>query len=184
MARNHPAAAFMDEGGKLPWPFAWIVQVTRGSFGTGLSPAIWAAQEVTIPTEATTFENFGQTNRGGWMPGYGVIERESFLSRSVIINFFDLGKEDPEWDFARPWLSKIADTGLAGSDGQSLQDGTIICQLFNNDGGNPRRTITAKNAFPTHCEGFTVNYGSQPFTVKSVTFACRKLDNDGSQKVV
>tara|TARA_R100000664_G_C2759594_1_gene149557 strand:- start:4223 stop:4795 length:573 start_codon:yes stop_codon:yes gene_type:complete len=177
-----PASEFMQSG-KLPYPFAWTVDVSRGSTGGG-SPTQptqrWMAQEVTIPSEVTMFDNFGQENRGGWMPGYGVIERESFLSRSFTVNFFATDDDnDPEWAM-RKWLNDIANKGLAEE--SKLQDGTVDCILYKN-GGSPRQYISAKYAFPTHCEGFTANYGSQPFIVKSVTFACRQLDTDGSQGV-
>ena len=176
-----PAKEFMTNG-KLPYPFAWTVQVSRGSTGggdPGGQTQIWAAQEVTIPSEVTMFDNFGQENRGGWMPGYGVIERESFLSRSFTVNFFATEENDPEW-VMRAWLNDIANKGLAEE--SKLQDGTVDCILYSNS-GEPRQYISAKYAFPTHCEGFTANYGSQPFIVKSVTFACRQLDTDGSQGV-
>ena len=166
--------AFWDKNKGLPYPFAWGVTVYRkGDAGTSL----WKAQEVTIPPEATMFDNFGVENRGGWLPGFGVIQRESFLSRNIVINFFDVSQkgEDPEWDLFRPWAIEVADNGLVD---QSVQNGEITCTLYNNE-GEIRREIQASHAFPTQCEGFTVNYGSQPFTVKSITFACRNIGSSG-----
>ena len=58
---DEPAKQFMTDG-KLPYPFAWTVEVSRGSTGGG-SPTgptqKWMAQEVTIPREVTMFDNFG-----------------------------------------------------------------------------------------------------------------------------
>ena len=162
--------AFWNSNTGLPYPFAWGVTVYRKG---GARTSLWKAQEVTIPPEATMFDNFGVENRGGWLPGFGVIQRESFLSRSIVINFFDVSKEDedPEWDLFRPWAIEVADKGLVD---QGVQNGEITCTLYNNE-GEIRRKIQALNAFPTTCEGFTVNYGTQPFTVKSITFACRNI---------
>lgn len=172
--------AFWNSNTGLPYPFAWSVKVSRGSSAaTDSNSDVWAAQEVTIPSEVTGFNNFGPENTGGWLPGFGVIQRESFLSRAIIINFFDVSAKgtDPEWDLYRPWAIEVADKGLVD---QTVQNGEIICNLYDR-GTGIRRTITGKNAFPTHCEGFTVNYGSQPFTVKSVTFACRNITGFSSK---
>ena len=171
MAKGGPQTAFWEKNTGLPYPFAWGVTVSRGTGGETTS--LWKAQEVTIPQESTMFDNFGVENRGGWLPGFGVIQRESFLSRSIVINFFDVSAEgeDPEWDLFRPWAIEVADNGLVD---QGVQNGEITCALYDNE-GNSRREIQAFNAFPTKCEGFTVNYGSQPFTVKSITFACRNI---------
>jgi len=162
---------FWNHNTGLPYPFAWTVRVSRGDSANDQASKVWTAQEVTIPGETTMYDNFGPENTGGWLPGYGVIKRESFLSRAIVVNFFDTNTDDPEWDLYRPWAIEVADKGLVD---QGVQNGTITCTLFDR-AGKERRTITGKNAFPTACEGFTVNYGTQPFTVKSVTFACRNI---------
>ena len=172
---------FWNNNTGLPYPFAWTVRVSRGdSPGAGTTSKVWTAQEVTIPGETTMYDNFGPENTGGWLPGYGVIKRESFLARTIVVNFFDVSEQnaDPEWDLYRPWAIEVADKGLVD---QGVQNGTITCTLFDR-AGLTRRTITGENAFPTACEGFTVNYGSQPFTVKSVTFACRNITGHAGDK--
>jgi len=155
----------------LPHPFLWTVDFD-GGFAAGAGQAAQLlAQEVTIPNESSSFAEYGQDNRGGFMPGYGLIQRESFLARSLAINFFESGTGDIEHDFIRPWMIEVGTKGLIWNGGELR--GNITVRQYHNTGGM-RKGYSFHDVFPTNCEGFTMNYGSQDFLQKTVTFACRE----------
>jgi len=129
--------------------------------------SILVAQEVSIPNESTSFGEFGQENRGGFLPGYGVTQRESFLTRQLSINFLET-KIDIEHTFFRPWLIAIAIDGLVNAD---LKCPITVTQYDNLM--QPRKGFIFDDAFPTVCEPYTLGYGDADFTVKSVTFCCK-----------
>ncbi len=159
--------------GQLPQPFLWEVQLTMPEGVPGLDgnlgnkPA-FLAQEVTIPNESSTFAEFGQENRGGFLPGYGLMQRESFLTRTVSINFLETVGTDIEHNYLRPWMIAIGRDGLVNG----IYRGSITVNQQSNDGGQ-HKGYQFSHVFPTNCEGFTVNYGSQDFLAKTVTFSCR-----------
>ena len=165
------ARQFCNGGGleQLPWPFAWQVDVYK-SGGSGLNSQLWAAQEVTIPYEGATMTEMAPENRGGFMPWPGVISRESFLSRPLAINFFDLGGADAE-TMAREWMIELAEKGFRST---GVHDGSLTCILYDKKGGQ-RRVYNAQGVYPTNVEGFTTSYQSNTFIVKTVTFACQTL---------
>ena len=126
--------------------------------------SILVAQEVAIAGESTSFGEFGQENRGGFLPRYGVTQRESFLTRGLSINFLET-KKDIEHTFFRPWLIAIAIDGLIN---QSLK---CIIQVTQYDNRMvARKGFIFDDAFPTVCEPYNLGYGDADFTVKSVTF--------------
>ena len=129
--------------------------------------SILVAQEVGIPGEQTSFGEFGQENRGGYLPGYGVTQRESFLTRQLSINFFET-KVDIEHTFFRPWMIAIAIDGLVNS---KLKCPIVVTQYDNQM--QKRKGFIFDDAFPTICEPYNLNYADADFTVKSVTFACK-----------
>jgi len=127
--------------------------------------SILVAREVSIPNEATSFSEFGQENRGGFLPGYGITQRESFLSRQLSINFIET-KVDIEHTFFRPWLIAI---GIDGLINPKLKCTIVVTQYDNQM--KKRKGFIFEDAFPTVCEPYTINYADADFTVKSVTFA-------------
>jgi len=129
--------------------------------------SVLVAQEVGIPGEQTSFGEFGQENRGGFLPGYGVTQRESFLTRQLSINFFET-KTDIEHTFFRPWMIAIAIDGLVNP---NLKCPILLTQYDNQM--QKRKGFAFEDAFPTICEPYNLNYHDADFTVKSVTFACR-----------
>lgn len=172
----------------LPLPFLWKVDirgVSAGAINSVLSKAgeswgaktvpdsfiregnILVAQEVTLPSESFEVASFGQQNRGGFLPGYGVTQRADFLNRGITINFLETG-DDIEHNFFRPWTIAL---GIDGLINQSLK-GDITVKQYAQD-GTFRKGYTFNQAFPTNCEGYTLNYNDSEFKVKTVTFACR-----------
>jgi len=129
--------------------------------------SILVAQEVSIPGEQTSFGEYGQENRGGFLPGYGVTQRESFLTRQLSINFLET-KKDIEHTFFRPWMIAISIDGLINP----LLKTTIMVTQYDNK-MKKRKGFIFEDAFPTVVEPYTLNYAEAPFTVKSVTFGCR-----------
>ncbi len=172
----------------LPLPFLWKVSiqgVSSGAINAVLNKAgeswgvktvpdsftrdgnILVAQEVSIPSETFEVSTFGQNNRGGFLPGYGVTQRTDFLNRGITINFLETD-EDLEHGFFRPWTIAI---GIDGLINQSLK-GDITVRQYAQD-GSFRKGYIFNQAFPTNCEGYTLNYGESEFKAKTVTFACR-----------
>jgi|TARA_R110002020_G_scaffold118060_3_gene269970 hypothetical protein len=125
------------------------------------------AQSIAIPNEATSFGEFGQENRGGFLPGYGITQRESFLSRGLSINFFET-KVDIEHTFFRPWLIAIGIDGLINT---KLKTTIVVTQYDNKM--QRRKGFIFEDAFPTVCEPYNLAYTEADFIVKSVTFGCR-----------
>jgi len=166
------AGEFLNTGAQqLPWPFAWEVQIHRTP-GTFNAP-LWAAQEVTIPNESTTLTDMAPENRGHWMPYPGVIQRESFLGRTLAVNFFDYGGTEDPGEMAREWMKDIAKHGMRDA---TMWESSITCKMMKKQGQIPRRTYNARGVFPTNVEGFTASYQGNTFIVKTVTFSCLELE--------
>lgn len=130
---------------------------------------ILAAQEVTIPNEASNFVAMGMGNTGGFLPGYGLESRVDFLSRNFVINFLET-KQDLEHEFFRPWMISLGIKGLVET-GSNLK-GDVQVRQYDNQGGF-RKGYLFHKAFPVNVEGFTLNYQNTDFTIKAVTFACQ-----------
>ena len=79
-----------------------------------------------------------------------------------------LSRTDIEHNYLRPWMIAIGRDGLVNG----IYRGSITVTQQSNNGG-PHKGYQFSHVFPTNCEGFTVNYGSQDFLAKTVTFACR-----------
>tara|TARA_R110002020_G_scaffold164479_3_gene351259 strand:- start:1659 stop:2318 length:660 start_codon:yes stop_codon:yes gene_type:complete len=129
--------------------------------------SILVAQEVSIPGEQTSFGEYGQENRGGFLPGYGVTQREGFISRGLTINFFET-RTDIDHTFFRPWLIAIAIDGLVNPE---LKCPILVTQYDNQM--KKRKGFVFDDAFPTVCEPLTLGYGDAEFSVKTVTFGCK-----------
>lgn len=144
---------------------SWRANMTPNSMT--VNGNILPAQEVTIPTESSTFQamNVG-TGSGGYLPGYGLDTRSNFLDRSFTVNFLETSK-DLEHNFFRPWMIAVGINGLVGS---SLK-ATMEVKQYNN-AGQFRKGYKFKKVFPTAVEGFALNYDNTEFIIKSVTFAC------------
>lgn len=128
---------------------------------------ILVASEVTIPNEASSFSDFGQENRGGFLPGYGIVQRESFLSRNITVNFLETNV-DLEHTFFRPWTIAL---GIDGLINQGLKSTITVTQYDNK--GTKRKGYIFEDAFPTVCEGYTLSRGDGEYIQKTVTFACK-----------
>ena len=143
----------------------WLAESLPDNYTKG--GTILVAQEVSIPGEQSSFGEFGQQNRGGFLPGYGVTQRESFLTRQLSINFLET-RADIEHTFFRPWLIAI---GIDGLINPSLK---CIIQITQYDNKMQRRKgFIFEDAFPTVCQPYNLGYGGGEFTIKSVTFACK-----------
>lgn len=176
----------------LSIPVLWTVSidgVTEGAINTILSDAgeawrakmtantmtkngnILVAQEVSIPTESSTFQAMDSgSGMGGYLPGYALDKRSNFLERSVSVNFLET-RRDIEHEFFRPWSIAVGINGLVGS---SLK-GTMTVRQYTN-GGTFRKGYKFKKVFPTAIEGFSMNYDNTDFVIKSVTFACENYE--------
>ena len=162
---------FPNSVGQLPQPFLWEVDLTLPTdleLGGNMPNPQFLAQEVTLPNESSSIMEIGQENRGGFMPSYGLMQRESFLTRTVAINFLETVGSDIEHNFLRPWMIAIGRDGLVNG----IYRGSITVTQQSNS-GSKHKGYQFSHVFPTNCEGFTVNYGSQDFITKTVTFACR-----------
>lgn len=144
---------------------SWRAKLTPNSMTVNSN--ILPAQEVTIPTESSSFQamNTGP-GMGGFLPGYGLDQRTNFLDRSFTVNFLETRK-DLEHEFFRPWMIAVGINGLVGS---SLKATMEVKQYTN--GGAFRKGYKFRKVFPTAVEGFTLNYDNTDFIIKSVTFAC------------
>ena len=129
---------------------------------------ILAARQVVIPNENTQFDPVGTMNLGGFLPGYAVTKRVDFLSKNLVINFFDT-QDDIEHLFFRPWMIAISIDGLME---RSLLCPTVRLTQYNNL-MQIRKGYEFTDVFPTNVEGYTLNYDSTDFIEKSVTFAFR-----------
>jgi hypothetical protein len=176
-----------DRNFSLPLPFLWTVtidddnlpsaitaavgkinqnwKVTSSSAWTDkLSDNILVAQEIQVPSESVEMTSLGQENRGGFMPGYGVTQRTDFLSRNVTINFLETQK-DIETELFRPWIIALSVDGLLNQNLKSI----ITMKQYARD-GKVRKTYKFTGVYPTNTEGYTLNYGDQELSVKTVTF--------------
>ena len=149
----------------------WIASISPNTYTNfdGMEN-ILVAQSVSLPSEASDFTaaEFG-TGMGGFLPTYGLLARNNFLSRSFSVNFLET-QHDIEHNFFRPWLIALSIMGLIEGGGPSLK-GTMHVKQYNNQGKVMKEYIFNK-MFPTAIESFTLNYEAGDFIVKSVTFAC------------
>ena len=179
-----------ENGYYLSLPFLWSVEIpglgglisainaatskvqNQGSWKAGSNSAsswgagnILAARQVTIPPEQSTFLEVGQQSRGGFMPGYGLQQRESFLSRNLAINFIET-IDDIVHLFFTPWAVALGINGLT----DFKLKATILVKQYDNQ-LRVRKGYKFIDAFPTNVEGFTVTQEPEAvFPEKSVTF--------------
>lgn len=179
----------------IPLPFLWTVTITNGAQLAAQIRAtltsinhnwsvkdarewtevstnnILVAQEVSTPTETAEMAIMGpESNRGGYMPGYGVNQRTDFLQRSLTINFIETNT-DIETEFFRPWIVAIGTDGLIGGRFKAEINLTQYDRQM-----KIRKQYKFTGAFPTSTEGSTLNYSNDDFIVKSVTFGYTKYD--------
>tara|TARA_R100001129_G_scaffold111005_1_gene76160 strand:+ start:1466 stop:2134 length:669 start_codon:yes stop_codon:yes gene_type:complete len=126
---------------------------------------ILAARSITVPNENTQFDVAGNMNQGGFLPGYAVQKRTDFLSKNLVINFFDT-EDDIEHLFFRPWMVAV------GIDGLMLRN--LLCPAvelvqYNNVGAR-RKGYRFLDVFPTNVEGYSLNYDNTDYIEKSITF--------------
>lgn len=131
---------------------------------TTVTGGLIVATEVTIPNEQSSFFEYGQENRGGFLPGYGIIQREGFLSRSVTVNFRET-LNDIEHYIIRPWCIAVGIDGLVNHD---LKADITVRQY--STAGEIYKGYKFKGAFPTNVEGSTLSYNDSDFTEKTATF--------------
>ena len=178
-----------DNSYYLSLPFLWAVKIpgisgltgaideacekiqNQGQWRTGgnvnqlANGNLLAARSCTIPNEQSTFLEAGQENRGGFMPGYGMAQRESFLARNLAINFIETIDDIVHLLFT-PWSIALGVNGLTDF---KLKTNIIVEQYDNQ--GQKRKGYKFINAFPTVVEGFTVTQEPDAtFPEKSVTF--------------
>ena len=132
--------------------------------------SILVARQVTLPNESSAFTAMSVPNRGGFLPGYALTERNDFLSRSFSINFIETQK-DIEHEFMRPWAIAL---GIDGMTNFGLRT-NIIVEQYNNE-GDFKKGFKFLKAFPTAVEGYTLNHSSDDFIEKSVTFGCTNYE--------
>tara|TARA_R100000700_G_C3141357_1_gene123105 strand:+ start:363 stop:962 length:600 start_codon:yes stop_codon:yes gene_type:complete len=189
---NRPTRRFLtklsqDSPYYLSLPFLWTVSIPgilglTGSIASanskigrgGWSPraaADWgagsllAAREVTIPNEQSTFLEAGQNSRGGFMPGYGLQQRESFLARNLSINFIET-VEDIVHGIFTPWMIALGVDGLTNF---GLKTDIYVKQYDNQK--RLRKGYRFIDAFPTNVEGFVLTQEPEAvYPEKSVTF--------------
>ena len=126
---------------------------------------ILVAREATLPSEQSSFLEAGQNNRGGFMPGYGMQQRESYIQRSLALNFIET-ITDIVHEFFTPWSVAIGVDGLTNFD---LKTNITVKQYDTQ--GRRRKGYMFIDAFPTVVEGFTLT--QEPGAVyheKTVTF--------------
>jgi len=172
----------------LSHPFLWKVNIQSdvvGAINTALDKGgefwkasqipddyskngdILVASEVTIPSEQSSFSDFGQENRGGFLPGYGIVQRESFLTRNITVNFLETDT-DIEHTFFRPWTIALGIDGLVN---QGLKSTITLTQYDNKL--KRRKGYIFEDAFPTICEGYGLTRTPGEYLQKTVTFACK-----------
>jgi len=132
--------------------------------------AILVARQVVLPVESSVFTPQSVPNRGGFLPGYALIERNDFLTRSFSINFIETEK-DIEHEFMRPWSIALGIDGMTNFDLRA----DIQVQQYNNE-GDKKKGFKFLDAFPTAVEGYTLSHGSDEFIEKSVTFGCKNYE--------
>ncbi len=110
---------------------------------------------------------------GGFLPGYGLTSRANFLDRGLTVNFLET-EVDIEHNFFRPWAIAIGIKGLIER-GENLKANMQIKQY--NNSGNFIKGFKFTKVFPTAIEGYTLNYESTDFKIKSVTFGCQEYES-------
>lgn len=133
---------------------------------------ILCAQAVSLPNETSSFSNIQMDNMGGFLPGYQLSARSSFLDRSFSVNFLET-EQDIEHNYFRPWMIAIGIKGLV-EDGASLKGNMEVRQYTNS--GRLMKGFKFKKVFPTAVESFTLDYDNTDFKIKSVTFACENYE--------
>jgi hypothetical protein len=156
----------LSEGGEK-----WQARTSPGSMTkTG---NILVAQEVALPNESSNFSALESgSTMGGFLPGYGLNNRSNFLDRSFSVNFLET-EMDIEHNFFRPWMIAIGIKGLI-EEGVSLK-GSMSVKQYTNSGGF-MKGFKFNKIFPTAVEGYTLNYESTDFKIKSVTFGCENYE--------
>jgi len=154
-------SAIAKEGGQQ----TWRAKVDPDSLTK--EGALLVARQVNLPQESSEFTPIGVENRGGFLPGYGLVQRTDFLSRSFSLNILETGI-DLEHNFFRPWLIAL---GIDGLTNFGLKKNITVRQ-YKND-GTFRQGYLFEGAFPTAAEGYNLNYNDGEFLEKSVTFACK-----------
>ena len=184
----------MEEQYFLSLPLFWAVTITgvsKASINKVLSDAgeswiaktdpstytkkrgILVAHEVAIPEETSTFDPIQSSqNMGGFLPGYAMMSRTNFLSRTLSVNFVHTDV-DIEHNFFRPWMIALGNHGLV-EDGANLK-ATMEVQQFSNKGAFIKG-FKFNKVFPTRVEGYTLNQESSDFLIKSVTFGCQNYE--------
>jgi len=132
--------------------------------------AILVARQVVLPVESSVFTPQSVPNRGGFLPGYALVERNDFLTRSFSINFIETQK-DLEHGFMRPWAIALGIDGMTNFDLRT----NIIVEQYNNK-GKKKKGFKFLDAFPTAVEGYTLSHSSDEFIEKSVTFGCKNYE--------
>jgi len=143
----------------------WRAKITPDSLTD--DGALLVARQVNLPQESSEFAPIGVENRGGFLPGYGLVQRTDFLSRSFSLNILETGN-DLEHYFFRPWLIAL---GIDGLTNFGLKK-EITVKQYNND-GTFKKGYIFEGAFPTAVEGYNLSYNDGEFIEKSVTFACK-----------
>lgn len=133
---------------------------------------ILVAQSVSLPNETSSFSNIQMDNMGGFLPGYQLSSRSSFLDRSFSVNFLET-ERDIEHNYFRPWMIAIGVKGLV-EEGVSLKGNMEVRQYTNS--GQMMKGFRFKKVFPTAVEAFTLDYDNTDFKIKSVTFACENYE--------
>lgn len=133
---------------------------------------ILVAQSVTLPNEASGFVAMESGSMGGFLPGYGLNARSNFLDRGFSVNFLET-QLDIEHNFFRPWMIALGSKGLI-EEGTSLKGNMSVRQYTN--GGKFIKGFKFRKVFPTVVEGFTLDYDSTDFKIKSVTFGCENYE--------
>jgi len=127
---------------------------------------ILAARTVDIPAENAQFHLAGAGNLGGFLPGYALNKRADFLSKNLIVNFFET-QDDLEHNFFRPWMIAI---GIDGLINRNLLCSVTVKQYNNRMG--LRKGYHFEDVFPTTVEGLSLDYeGDSQFIEKSITLA-------------
>lgn len=149
----------------------WQARTSPNSMTRGGN--ILVAQEVTLPSESSGFSAIeSSSTMGGFLPGYGLNARSNFLDRSFSVNFLET-ELDIEHNFFRPWMIALGIKGLV-AEGVSLRGSMQVRQYTN--GGRFIKGFNFKKVFPTAVEGYTLNYDSTDFKIKSVTFGCENYE--------
>lgn len=157
--------SFLDFAGEK-----WQAKVSPNSMTRGGN--ILVAQSVSLPSETSSFTNMEMNSMGGFLPGYGLQQRSSFLDRNFSVNFLETEK-DIEHNFFRPWMIAIGIKGLV-EQGENLK-GTMEVRQFTNS-GRLMKGFRFKKVFPTAVEAFNLDYDNTDFKIKSVTFACQNYE--------